>query len=130
MGQANNIEHSDRSVPMRRVLGATSLTKDPVRNRNGDDLGSLKEVMIDIPAGRVAYAVLSFGGFLGIGNKLFAIPWEMITVDEDRQCLLLDVDKKTLEEAPGFDKDHWPDMSNREFGTQIYTYYGRTPYWN
>jgi hypothetical protein len=130
MERAEKIEHSDRSVPMRRVLGATSLTKDAVRNRNGDDLGSLKEIMIDIPAGRVAYAVLSFGGFLGIGNKLFAIPWEMLTVDEDRQCLLLDVDKKTLENAPGFDKDHWPDMSDRAFGTKVYSYYGRTPYWN
>jgi sporulation protein YlmC with PRC-barrel domain len=130
MEHAQKIEHSDRSVPMRRVLGATSLTKDTIRNRNGDDLGSLKEIMIDIPAGRVAYAVLSFGGFLGIGNKLFAIPWEMLTVDEDRQCLLLDVDKKTLENAPGFDKDHWPDMSDPAFGTQVYSYYGRTPYWN
>jgi sporulation protein YlmC with PRC-barrel domain len=130
MDQAHKITHSDRSVPFRRVLGATSLTKDAVRNRNGDDLGSLKEVMIDIPAGRVAYAVLSFGGFLGIGNKLFAIPWEMLAVDEDRQCLLLDIDKKTLENAPGFDKDHWPDMSDPEWGTQVYTYYGRKPYWN
>ena len=116
MDQSNKITHSDRSVPFRRVLGATSLTKDAVRNRNGDDLGSLKEVMIDIPAGRVAYAVLSFGGFLGIGNKLFAIPWEMLAVDEDRQCLLLDIDKKTLENAPGFDKDHWPDMSDPAMG--------------
>jgi sporulation protein YlmC with PRC-barrel domain len=130
MDQAHKITHSDRSVPFRRVLGATSLTKDAVRNRNGDDLGSLKEVMIDIPAGRVAYAVLSFGGFLGIGNKLFAIPWEMLTVDEDRQCLLLDIDKKTLENAPGFDKDHWPDMSDPAWGAQVYTYYGRKPYWN
>ncbi|HEX4210979.1 MAG TPA: PRC-barrel domain-containing protein [Candidatus Binataceae bacterium] len=130
MEEAQKIQHSDRSVPMRRVLGATSLTKDAVRNRYGDDLGSLKEIMLDVPAGRVAYAVLSFGGFLGIGNKLFAIPWEMLTVDEDRQCLVLDVDKKTLENAPGFDKDHWPDMSDAKWGNQVYSYYGRKPYWD
>jgi hypothetical protein len=73
--------------------------------------------------------VLSFGGFLGVGNKLFAIPWEMLTVDEDRKCLLLDVDKATLENAPGFDKDHWPDMSDPAWGEQLHTYYGRQPYW-
>src|SRR5271163_4744951 len=123
MPEQNRLLHSDHSVPFRRILGATYLTKDALRNRVGVDLSSLKEIMIDIPAGRVAYAVLSFGGFLGVGNKLFAIPWEMLTVDEDRQCLLLDVDKKTLENAPGFDKDHWPDMSDRAFGTQVYSYY-------
>jgi len=130
MQNSNKVQHSDRSVAFRRVLGATSLTKDSVRNRNGDDLGSIKEIMIDLPNGRVAYAVLSFGGFLGIGNKLFAIPWEMLTVDEDRQCLVLDVSKKTLENAPGFDKDQWPDMSDPAWGTQVYAYYGRKPYWN
>jgi hypothetical protein len=86
--------------------------------------------MIDIPTGRVAYAVLAFGGFLGIGNKLFAIPWEMLAVDEDRQCLLLDIDKQMLANAPGFDKDHWPDMSDPSWGMQVYTYYGRKPSWN
>jgi len=130
MDHADNILHSDRSVPLRRVLGAISLTKDTVRNRNGDDVGSLIEVMIDIPTGRVAYAVLSFGGFLGIGNKLFAIPWEILAVDEDRQCLVLDLDKQTLANAPGFDKDHWPDMADRSWGMRVYTYYGRKPYWN
>ena len=130
MDEARKIQHSDASVPYRRVLGAVSLTKDSVRNRNGDDLGSIKDIMLDVPAGRVAYAVLSFGGFLGVGSKLFAIPWEMLTVDEDRQCLVLDTDKKTLENAPGFDKDHWPDMSDPKWGNEVYSYYGRKPYWN
>jgi sporulation protein YlmC with PRC-barrel domain len=130
MEHSNKVLHTDHSVPFRRVLGATSLTKDTVRNRYGDDLGSIKDVMIDLPNGRVAYAVLSFGGFLGIGNKLFAVPWEMLTVDEDRQCLVLDIDKKTLENAPGFDKDNWPDMSDAAWGNQVYSYYGRKPYWN
>ena len=85
--------------------------------------------MLDVPAGRVAYAVLSFVGFLGIGNKLFAIPWDMLTVDEDRQCLVLDVDKKTLEDAPGFDKDHWPLMADLSWGSELHRYYNRDPYW-
>jgi len=69
------------------VLSASTLSGDTVRNAAGDDLGSVKEIMVDIPSGRVAYAVLSFGGFLGMGDKLFAVPWSALTVDEDEKCL-------------------------------------------
>ena len=125
MANDKKIQHSDA----RRVLSASSLASHSVKNKLGEDLGSVKEIMIDIPSGRVAYAVLSFGGFLGFGDKLFAIPWEVLTVDEDRKCLVLDADKATLEKAPGCDKDHWPDMADSRWGTQVYTYYGRKPYW-
>jgi len=114
----------------RRVLAASTLAGDSVRNRNGEDLGKIDELMIDIPSGRVAYAVLSFGGFLRMGNRLFAVPWSALTVDEDRKCFILDVDKTTLENAPGFDKDNWPDMANQSFGSEVYKYYDRTPYWD
>ncbi len=113
----------------RRVLSASSLAGDSVRNTAGESLGKIEEVMIDIPSGRVAYAVLSFGGFLGMGNKLFAVPWNAFTVDEENKEFILDVDKKTLENAPGFDKDNWPDMADPSFGRQIFGHYGYTPYW-
>lgn len=64
-----------------------------------------------------------------MGNKLFAVPWDALKVDEDRKCFILDVDKAKLENAPGFDKDNWPDMADQTWGTQIYSFYGRTPYW-
>ena len=102
---------------------------DSVRNSVGDDLGKLDEIMIDIPSGKIAYAVVSFGGVLRMGNKLFAIPWSALTVDEDEKCLILDVDKKTLESAPGFDKDNWPDMADNTWGAEVYRHYGATPYW-
>jgi sporulation protein YlmC with PRC-barrel domain len=123
------IQQLDASVPSRRVLAASSLAGDSVKNRHGEDLGAITEIMIDIPSGRVAYAVLSFGGFLGMGNKLFALPWSMLTVDEDRKCFVVDIDKTTLENAPGFDKDQWPDMANPAWATKVHTYYGRKPYW-
>lgn len=113
----------------RRVLSASSLTGDRVRNSAGDNLGKIEDIMIDIPSGRVAYAVLSFGGFLGMGNKLFAVPWNAFTIDEENKEFILDVDKKTLENAPGFDKDNWPDMADPSFGRQIFGHYGYTPYW-
>ena len=100
-----------------------------MRNTAGESLGKIEEIMIDIPSGRVAYAVLSFGGFLGMGNKLFAVPWNAFTIDEENKEFILDVDKKTLENAPGFDKDNWPDMADPDFGRQIYGHYGYTPYW-
>jgi sporulation protein YlmC with PRC-barrel domain len=126
---SEKIQHIDPSTPMRRVMSASSLSSDAVRNRLGEDLGAIKEIMIDVPSGQVAYAVLSFGGFLGIGQKLFAIPWAALTLDEDRKCFMLDVDKSTLEKAPGFDKDHWPDMAEPTWGREIHQYYGREPYW-
>lgn len=129
MPNDKHIQHLDGSVPFRRVLAASSLAGDSVKNKHGEELGSIIEIMIDLPSGRVAYAVLSFGGFLGIGNKLFAVPWGMLTVDEDQKCFILDVNRTTLENAPGFDKEQWPDMANPGWGMEIHTYYGSKPYW-
>jgi sporulation protein YlmC with PRC-barrel domain len=127
--QTNKIKKTDPEKRLRRVLSASTLEGDTVRNSAGDDLGKVDEIMIDIPSGRVAYAVLSFGGFLKMGNKLFAVPWDALQVDEDEKCFILDVPKSTLESAPGFDKDNWPDMSDASFGSQVYQHYGISPYW-
>jgi sporulation protein YlmC with PRC-barrel domain len=81
-------------------------------NSAGEDLGKIEEIMIDVPTGRVAYAVLSFGGFLGMGDKLFALPWDALKLNEDEHEFILNVDKATLENAPGFDQDDWPDMAD------------------
>lgn len=125
----SKIKKNDPEKKFRSVLAASTLSGDAVRNAAGEDLGTIDEIMIDIPSGRVAYAVLSFGGFLGMGNKLFAVPWSALKVDEDDQCFILNVDKRTIEQAPGFDKDNWPDMSNTEWGTELSTYYRVRPYW-
>ena len=100
-----------------------------MQNSAGEDLGKVAEITIDIPARKIAYAVLSFGGFLGMGNKLFAIPWSALRLDEDKQHFILDVDKQKLQNAPGFDKDNWPDMADTSWGTRIFSYYGAVPYW-
>lgn len=107
----------------RRVMSAATLAGDRVRNAAGEDLGKIEEIMLDVPTGRVAYAVLSFGGFLGIGDKLFAIPWRALTLNERDHEFILDVDKQRLENAPGFNKDNWPDMASEEFGTRISGYW-------
>lgn len=117
------------SRPYRRVMGATTLIGDDVVNLAGEDLGKIDEIMIDTPTGRIAYAVLSFGGFLGMGDKLFAIPWSRLSLDEQRKVFVLNVNRATLKKAPGFDKNDWPDMTDRNWGAQIYTYYDARPYW-
>ena len=113
----------------RRVMSAGTLAGDRVRNSAGEDLGKIEEIMLDVPTGRVAYAVLSFGGFLGLGNKLFAVPWEALTLNERDHEFILNVDKEQLESAPGFDKDNWPDMADPQWGSQVFQHYGYKPYW-
>jgi len=112
------------------VIAADTLTGDKVVNFQKEDLGKIEHLMIDLESGRIAYAVLSFGGFLGMGDKLFAIPWTSLKVDTVEHRFILNVDKGLLKAAPGFDKEHWPDMADRTWGAKVYTYYGAKPYWN
>jgi sporulation protein YlmC with PRC-barrel domain len=110
-------------------LSASTLTGDKVRSPDGDDLGQLEEIVIDLDSGRVSYAVLASGGFLGLGDKLFAIPWDMLSVDAENKEVIVDVSKETLENAPGFDKDNWPDTHDRSWVGDVYRYYGHDPFW-
>lgn len=119
----------DHAGPGPRVMAASTLEGDDVVNAAGDKLGTLDEIMLDVPSGRIAYAVLSSGGFLGIGDKLFAIPWRALTLDADNECFVLDVSKERLEQAPGFDKDRWPTMADESWAREVHTYYRVRPYW-
>ncbi|GGY53647.1 PRC-barrel domain-containing protein [Parvularcula lutaonensis] len=111
---------------MQPVLSATSLTGDEVVNAQGEKIGKLEDIMIDMSNGRIEYGVLSFGGFLGIGDKLFAIPFDQFTVDTAKERLVLDIPKEKLENAPGFDKDNWPNFADTSFRNEVTSYYGRT----
>jgi len=112
-----------------RVLSASTLAGNRVENQAGESLGKIEDLMIDLNVGRVAYAVLSFGGFLGVGGKLFAVPWYALKVDIERSVFILEVDKEILTNAPGFDKENWPDMTNASWALGIHKYYGYRPYW-
>jgi len=108
---------------------ASSVIGTNVVNRLGDNLGDIKEVVIDPCSGRVAYAVVSFGGFLSMGEKLFAIPFSALEYNVAKRDYVLDVSKERLEDAPGFDKDHWPSMADEKWNRDVYRYYDRLPYW-
>lgn len=111
--------HSGRSIrPVSNVIGSR------VRNSAGEDLGKIEQIVLDIRRGSIAYAVLSFGGFLGIGDKLFAVPWIALRIGSAEDDFVLDVDRNVLENAPGFDKHAWPDMADPGFMAAIHGYYG------
>lgn len=112
------------------VMAADTLEGDRVVNLDDEYLGKIRDIMIDVPSGRVAYAVLSSGGVLGIGDKLFAIPWSALIMDADRHRFILNVDKERLKAAPGFDKDAWPSMADPQWARSIYDYYAAKPYWD
>jgi hypothetical protein len=119
--------YRDDSGPGPRLMGADTLMGEDVCNRQDEDLGDIKEFMLDMQTGQVAYAVLSFGGILGMGNKLFAVPFQALELDTVNKRFILDVSKERLENAPGFDKDNWPDMASAEFSSEIHSYYGTQP---
>jgi len=112
-----------------RVLSASTLKGEKVVNPAGEDLGNIEDYMIDLDNGRIAYCVLSFGGFLGMGDKLFAVPWSALTLDTVNERFILNIDRERLKDAPGFDKDDWPDMTNADWGTRVYSFYRVKPHW-
>lgn len=113
----------------RRVLSASSLSGDEVYNLKEEKIGKIEEIMIDVQEGVVAYCVLSFGGLMGMGDKLFAIPWSAFSIDEENKRFILDVSKDTLKNAEGFDKNDWPDLSDLDWQSRNYSYYNVSPYW-
>lgn len=104
-------------------LSASTLKGNKVRNSEGQDLGKIEDFVLDTSTGAVSYAVLSFGGVMGIGDKLFAVPLQAMRTDTDRHEFILDESKERLENAPGFDKDHWPDTGDDEWHEEVRTYY-------
>lgn len=111
------------------VISTATIIGDKVVNRTGESFGKIEELMLDLEKGRVAYAVLSFGGVMGMGEKLFAIPFEALKLDATREHFTLDVDKEKMRNAPGFDKKNLPQASDRTWGAEVYKFYGYKPYW-
>jgi sporulation protein YlmC with PRC-barrel domain len=106
------------------LMGADTLLGNDVYNKDGEDLGDIKEFMLDMASGRVAYAVLSFGGVLGLGDKLFAVPFSALALDTVNKRFTLNVLKESLKDAPGFDKDHWPSMADKTWASGVHRFYG------
>ena len=106
------------------ILSSTSITGTNVTNQKGENLGEIKDLMIDTENGMINYAVLSFGGFLGLGDKYFAIPFEAFSVNTATEKFVLNVSQDRLENAPGFDKDNWPKTNDHTYWNNLYDHYG------
>ena len=110
--------------PGPEIMGANTLIGNDVYSQNDEDLGDIKEIMLDTKSGSVCYAVLSYGGFLGMGEKLFAVPWQALKLDTENNRYVLNVDISKLDSAPGFDKDNWPNMADETWASGIHNFYG------
>ncbi|QBQ99093.1 PRC-barrel domain-containing protein [Paraburkholderia pallida] len=111
------------------IMAARTLDGDRVFSLDNEEIGKIKDIMLDVERRRVAYAVMSSGGFLGIGDKLLALPWAALTLDTTRKCFVLNVASERVKTAPGFDKDHWPSMADVGWATTLNEYYGTRAHW-
>jgi len=105
------------------LMSADSLVGNDVKNIANEDLGDIKDFMIDCQTGKVAYAVLGFGGVFGIGEKLFAVPMSALTLDTEEECFRLNSTKEYLKNAPGFDSDNWPNMADPAWVDEVHSFY-------
>jgi sporulation protein YlmC with PRC-barrel domain len=105
------------------LMGADTLVGNDVVNSKDENIGDIKDIMLDMADGKVSYAVLSFGSFLGMGEELFAVPWKSLKLDTEHKRFVLDVNKEKLQSAPGFDKDNWPNMADKTWSKSIHSFY-------
>lgn len=106
-----------------KLLSATSINGTDIKNATGESLGEIKDLMINTEDGHINYAVVSFGGLFGIGDKYFAIPWKAFSVDRENENMILNVPKERLEKAPGFHKGDWPTDARHEYLTNVNKFY-------
>lgn len=121
-GIIGSTENTDGPGPY--IMAADSLTGEKVVSEAGTSLGEITHIMLDVGNGTIAYAVLSFGGFLGVHDKLFAVPWGSLALDVENKRFVLNIEKHQLRDAPGFDKNHWPSMADAKWAREVHSYYG------
>jgi len=113
-----------------RFIPSNRLEQYDVINKKGEDMGQVQTFVVDMIAGRIAFVVVAFEGFLGISDKWFAMPWEILKWSVDNKKFILDMTKESLEKAPGMDKDKWPDEINFDLIAKAYSHFGVAPYWD
>ena len=115
--------------PPPRLMTASKMRGSKVINRQDETLGEIDDIVFDAPRGAIAYAAMASGGFLGLGERLFAVPWTALTYDAGRECFVLNAQKESFENAPGFDKDRWPTEAGAEWHEQVHRHYGAPLFW-
>jgi hypothetical protein len=121
--------HDLASRETERLIASDKVESTPVRRPNGDKIGTIQRVMIDKRTGRVGYAVMTFGGFLGLGADYYALPWSMLTYNEGLDAYELDITEDQLRGAPAHDAGERFDWDDRQWAQQVHDYYRVPPYW-
>ena len=124
-----NMKNQPMAGPAKHVfrdMRASKLIGTDVRNAQNENLGEIKDLVIDVNNARVHYAVLSFGGFLGLGDKLFAYPIGAFSPSADGDKLVLNIDKEKLKAAPGFEAQKYPEWNDHKYETDVNRYFGPT----
>lgn len=127
---AHRIHSGDDFAAPHRWQKATDLTGKSIRNAASEDLGTLQDIVVDAKSGRILYGVVSYGGFMGLGDKLFAVPWHSLELPTDAKKFVLEVDQERLKSAEGFNQNQWPNFADERWATSNYQHYGQKPYWN
>lgn len=116
----------DTQLSTRNIVKADEVIGVKVINSSKEDLGKIHEIVLDKLSGQVKYLVLESGSFLGLGGKLFALPWNSVHYNPDEEAFVLNVSKEKIKNAPGFDKNHWPEFSDDRWGKSIIDYYAKS----
>lgn len=112
-----------------QLIAATRVNGTYVYNHQDENIGTIEDVMLDKQSGRVAYAIMSFGGFLGMGERYHPLPWSTLRYDTAKGGYVVDLSKEVLEGAPSYARDEDPNWDDRRFGESVHDYYKAKPYW-
>jgi hypothetical protein len=116
------------SITSGNLIAAEKVNGTNVYNPAGDTLGSIDDIMIDKVSGRAIYAVMAFGGFLGMGEKFHPLPWETLKYDQTKGGYVVNLDKKVLEDAPNYDRDS-EFLWTPDYGRKVDSYYKTPSHW-
>jgi hypothetical protein len=119
----DNVSETSALIPGRKVSGTS------VYNTDGENIGAIYDVMIDKNSGHIIYALMSFGGFLGVGKKLHPLPWSVLQCGPALGGYVVHLSKSQLDEAPSYPVEFLPDFSDRDEESKLHRYYGVPPYW-
>ncbi|HUE18336.1 MAG TPA: PRC-barrel domain-containing protein [Stellaceae bacterium] len=128
----DTVQQTTDTLETTRLIAADKVEGTPVESTNGDSLGHVHDIMIDKISGQVGYAVLKYGSFLGLGGKLFALPWDLLKYDTKRNAYVIGIPVEKLKGAPSFDdsdQSRWPDLGTRSHSEEIHEYYGSHADW-
>ena len=117
------------AVTANPLIAGARVAGTDVYNTAGDHLGEIYDVMLDKLTGKVAYAIMSFGGFLGLGDRYHALPWNVLTYDTEQEAYVVDLDRQTLEAAPTIGRDEDVDWSNEAWARRVHDHYKSPYYW-